>query len=221
MAKGELIAGFSYKDMDKDTAAKLRYCAKQLQELKKSLAGNVLAIGETIAIAHEQFAQPKTGNFLTWVELEGGFSKSSAYNYMAAFRVFGNIPTVGRIEDSAMYALAQNDTPEKALKEVLKLADNGAKITQKQAKAIIKKHKSSSAAPSGGGGSKPKPQPVKPPPPELTKEEQLKVELKKVRSYVEGLVRALDDANRVKRNTVIHPQSLKLCGQILEGLERW
>lgn len=222
MANTELIDGFSYEGMDKDTAGKLRNCAKVLQGLKDALAGNVLRIGETISIAHEQFAKRGSGNFLKWVESEGGFSKSSAYNYMAAFKVFGNVPTVGRIEDSALYALAQTDTPEKALKEVLKLADNGARITQKQAKAIIKKHKPAKGASGGSGGATKKSNSApEPPKPELTKEEQLKLELKKTRSYVEGLVRALDDANRIKRNTVIHPQLLKLCGEILEGLDRW
>lgn len=220
MSKQELIVGFSYNGMDKETEAELRYYAKQLQGLKNQLAGNVLRIGEAISKAHEKFANPKNGNFLKWLEFEGGFSKSSAYNYMAAFKVFGNIPTVGKIEDSAMYALAQNDTPEKALKEVLRLTEKGEKITQKQAKAIIKKYK---PAP-GDGGTKTKPKPPKPEPPEapeLSKEEQLKLELKKTRSYIGVLVRAIDDINRVKRNTVIHPKLLKLCGDILEGLDRW
>lgn len=222
MAKTELVeVGFSYAGMDKEAEAKLRYCAKQLQGLKKALAGNVLSIGETIAIAHEQFANRGTGSFLKWVEFEGGFSKSSAYNYMAAFKVFGDVPTVGRIEDGAMYALAQNGTPEKALKEVLKLADKGVNVTQKQAKGIIKKHADSQSERSGGGGGKPQPTTPQPPEPEPTKEEKLKLELKKARSYAEGLIRAIDDVNRIKRNTVLQPQLLKLCGQILEGLQRW
>jgi len=221
MAKAELIVGFSYKDMEKDAAGKLRSLANRLQGLKEKFASNILDIGESITLAHEQFAKAGSGSFLKWVEFEAGFSKTSAYNYMAAYSVFRDFPNFGRIEDSAMYALAQNGTPENARKEVLKLADKGVKVTHKQARAIIKKHKPTSAAPGGGGSSSPKPPKPEPPKPELSKEEQLKLELKKVRSYVEGLVRALDDANRVKRNTVIHPQSLKLCGQLLEGLERW
>jgi len=219
MAKNELIVGFSYKDMDKETAGKLQHFAKVLQGLKNTLAGDVMKIGETITIAHDQFSKQGTGSFLRWVEFEAGFSKSSAYNYMLAYKVFGDVPNVGRIEDSAMYALAQNDIPEKARKEVLKLTDNGVKVTHKQAKAIIKKHK----PPKGetGGSSVPKPPNPKPPEPELTKEEQLKLELKKARSYIDVLVRAIDDVNRVKKNTVIHPKLLKLCGEMLEGFDRW
>jgi len=222
MAKAELIvAEFTYEGMDKDDVAMLRHCEKEFNKHKNIVASGFMALGETLLIAHERLAKHGQGSFQKWVESRLGCSKSSAYNYMAAFKIFGDCPTVGQMEDGAMYALAQKDTPEKAVREVLKLTESGAKVTQKQAKAIIKKHKPTTAPSGGGGGSKPKTQPVKPPEPELTKEEQLKLELKKVRSYVEGLVRALDDANRVKRNTVIHPQSLKLCGEILEGLERW
>lgn len=55
----------------------------------------------------------------------------------------------------------------------------------------------------------------------LSKEEQVKAEHKKARSYAEHLQRAIDDLNRIKRNTVVHPELIKLCGQILKGLERW
>lgn len=141
MAKTELIeAGFSYEGLDKETAGKLRYCAKAVQDLKKALAGNILAIGEKISIAHEQLAKRGNGEFQKWIESECGFSKATAYNYMAAYKVFGDVPAVARIEDSAMYALAQKDTPVEALKEALKLAENGVKITHKQAKELIKKH---------------------------------------------------------------------------------
>lgn len=141
MAKTELIeAGFTYADLDTDTAGKLRCLANEINRLKEKLAGSALAIGERLVIAQEQLAKHSGGRFLQFIEFECGYSKSTAYNYMAAFKVFGSLPTVGRLEDSAMYALAQNGTPENALKEVLKLTDKGVKVTQKQAKEIIKKH---------------------------------------------------------------------------------
>lgn len=142
MAKAELIdsAVFDYAILDKDQASKLRYCAGEINKHKKSFAVSMMAIGETLTIAHNQLASSKTGTFQKWVEAECGFSLRSAYNYMSAFNVFGNCATVAQIEDGAMYALASNGTSEKALKEVLKLTEKGVKVTQKQAKEIIKKH---------------------------------------------------------------------------------
>lgn len=147
MAKSELIeAEFTYEGIDKDTESKLRYCAKEINKHRSTVATSVMAIGEMLSIAQEQLAKYGQGTFQKWIEAECGFSKSSAYNYMAAFKVFGVCPTVGQIEDGAMYALAQKETPEKALKEVLRLTEKGAKITQKQAKEIIKKHKEQAEA---------------------------------------------------------------------------
>jgi ParB-like chromosome segregation protein Spo0J len=57
--------------------------------------------------------------------------------------------------------------------------------------------------------------------PVLSKEDQIKAARKKARSYAEYLQRSIDDLNNIKRNTVVHPELIKLCGQILKGLERW
>lgn len=142
MAKTELIESveFSYDLVEKDQAEKLRYCAKEFQKYRDAFAVSVMGIGATLAIAQETLANNGNGMFLKFVE-KCGFSKSSAYRILDAYRVFANVPTVGRIEDSAMYALSHKDTPEKALKEVLVLAEKGVQVTQKQAKAIIQKHK--------------------------------------------------------------------------------
>lgn len=55
----------------------------------------------------------------------------------------------------------------------------------------------------------------------LSKEEQIKAERKKGRSYAEYLQRSIDDLNHLKRNAVVHSELIKLCGQILKGLEKW
>ena len=63
-----------------------------------------------------------------------------------------------------------------------------------------------------------KPKPAKP---ALSKEEQIKAERKKARSYAEYLQRSIDDLNHLKRNAAVHSELIKLCGQILKGLEKW
>lgn len=223
MATAELVEvdAFNYTLIKKDQAAKLRNCAGEIQKQKASVAVSIMAIGEMLTVAQEQLANYHNGTFQKWIESECGFSKATAYNYLAAFRVFKSCPTVGQLEDGAMYALAQKETPEKALTEVLKLTEKGVKITQKRAKQIIEKYRSSSPSPSAPSSSSLSVEPPPPAKPEPTKEELLKLELKKTHSYVGVLVRAIDDVNRVKRNTVIHPQLLDLCFQIMEGLDRW
>jgi Protein of unknown function (DUF3102) len=222
MEKVELMeaAHFDYLVLDKDQQAKLRYCAGEIKKQKASVAASLMEIGQMLSIAHEQLANHNGGTFQKWVESECGFSKRTAYNYMAAFNVFGRCATVAQLEDGAMYALAQNGTPEKALKEVLKLTEKGVKITQKQAKEIIKKHKEQvEQHETGEAEEEIEEEPVNPPLPP-TKEEQMKAERKKAKSYAEYLMRSIDDLNRIKRNAA-HPELIKLCGQIINGLERW
>ena len=52
-------------------------------------------------------------------------------------------------------------------------------------------------------------------------EEQLKIELKKARSYAEYLQRTIDDLNRLKRNKSLHSELIESCGKILQGLQQW
>ena len=59
------------------------------------------------------------------------------------------------------------------------------------------------------------------PKPDLSKDEQIKTERKKARSYAEYLQRSIDDLNRIKPNKSAHTELIKLCGQLLGGLERW
>lgn len=221
MADSELVvANFDYAILSKEDAGKLRYCAGEIQKQKKSVAVSLMTIGQVLMTAHEQLAKHRSGTFQKWVESECGFSKSTAYNYMQAFSVFGNCPTVGQLEDGAMYALASNGTPEKALKEVLKLADKGTKITQKLAKTIIKKHQGQDD--SGGVAFKPPkpPKPPKPVDPQLTKGELMNLDRKKAKSYAEYLVRSIDDMQRNVRSPM-HPTLIGLCDQIVKGLEKW
>jgi hypothetical protein len=58
-------------------------------------------------------------------------------------------------------------------------------------------------------------------PTNVSTDEQIKTERKKAKSYAEYLQRTIDDLNHIKRNKVLHPELIKLCGKILEGLERW
>lgn len=131
---------FDYSEIDKDPKAKLIYCAGEINKQKEIVGKTIVVIGEMLSTAQEQLAQHGKGTFQNWVQSECGFSIRTAYNYLSAFRVFGDCATVAQMEDSALYALASNGTPEKAIKEALKLTGQGVKITQSKAKEIIKKH---------------------------------------------------------------------------------
>ena len=118
-------------------------------------------------------------------------------------------PTVPNLPETHARELV--NVPPKQIPEVIKKADakaksEGRKREAKDVKAIAAKVKPA------------KPKTEKPEP---SKEEQIKAERKKARSYAEYLQRSIDDLNRLKPNKAAHAELIKLCGQILGGLEKW
>lgn len=96
-----------------------------------------LKVGEHLTAIRSMF--PNSSAFVEHVLKEFGYSKSTAYNYIAAFEVFGRAKHVEHFEDSAMYLLAKDSTPEAAYEQAMKLASGGTKITKTKAQEIIDK----------------------------------------------------------------------------------
>lgn len=107
------------------------------------------------------------------------------------------------------------DVPPEKIPAVIKKAtakakSEGRKRTAADVKAVAAEVKPDKPKATKAGKDKPAP----------TKEEQIKAERKKARSYAEYLQRSLDDLNRIKPNKV-HAELIELCGKILKGLEQW
>lgn len=129
---------FDYSVVTDEQQSALIYYAAEVQKAKNAMGDHIVGIGETLTSAQNELSSHKTGVFLQWVELECGFSKSTAYRCIAAYNVFGNLPNLGRIEVSALYVLSENSTPKKAINSAKKLADKGVNVTHAMAKKLIK-----------------------------------------------------------------------------------
>lgn len=150
----ELIA-FDYSGMDKDAKGKLISLAGEIRRQKEKHATSGFEIGRSVAASHAVFAgNGGEGQFSSWVERECGFSKRTAYNYMNAWREFGNCATVAQFDVSAIYALSsETQGADKARKEAIKLADKGQKITHEKAKEILNRFREVSARKKKSSGS--------------------------------------------------------------------
>lgn len=148
---------FDYSVVDKDTKSELIYYAAQILKARDAIGKSTIEMGGHLAAAQERLADHSGGTFTRWVETECAFSERTAYNLINAYRVFGSFANFAKLEDSAMYALASNGTPEKARREAMKLADKGVAVTHAKAREIIAKHKESSSdkGKPGGEGSSP------------------------------------------------------------------
>lgn len=80
--------------------------------------------------------------FIAWAQGVFGWGESSIKNKMNVALSWGPItPTVGVIEDRAMYVLSTKDTPESARKEAKQRLTSGEDIDKEGAKEIRDRHK--------------------------------------------------------------------------------
>lgn len=141
MAKTELVA-FDYSKVDADTKGKLIALAGAIGRDKKSGAKVMLSLGESISTAHELLAKGgKDGMFSEWVERECGFERTTAYNYLWAFKRFSNCSTIEQFSPTSMYLLSAPESPNAASAEAEKRAGKGEKITVAKAKEILSRFK--------------------------------------------------------------------------------
>lgn len=157
---------------------------------------------------------------------EIGIKKTLGYGYIQAAKVQA---TLSAIADKSLMPQTESQyrelakAPEEKLPEVI--ARVSERIERSGRPATAKDYKAAVSLTLEGTVIKKTVLPVEPKTaskePKVSKEEQIKTEIKKARSYAEYLQRTIDDLNRLKRDTVRHPKLIELCGQILAGLDRW
>ena len=142
MIKKIIKTGYDYSLVDTDTKGKLINFASNVKRAKGGFVKAVIDIGGELSSAQEVLAGVgRDGQFRPWVELECSFTRQTAYNYISAYRTFGKCKTVLHFDDTALYLLASDSTPEEATKEAVKLTERGTHVTAKLAKEIVERHK--------------------------------------------------------------------------------
>lgn len=139
----ELSTGFDYGLIaDKDAKGKLISLAARVAKLKLSFGQSITDIGKELLTAQAVLANHNQGIFTSWVRDECGFSIRTAYRFISVATRFGDgCANLAQLEDSALYVLAESETPKSAVKEALRLADQGVRVTHKVAKDIVARHR--------------------------------------------------------------------------------
>lgn len=125
-------ASFDYSLVAKDVKGKLLCHAAEIRKHGESHVKAGIELGRCLSDARALLDNETS--FRSWVESECGFSRSSAYNYIAVYEQFGECPTVGHIELGALYQLTKSD---RAKTKALRLADKGVRVTQSMAKELV------------------------------------------------------------------------------------
>lgn len=134
---------FDYQEAEipKAVETKLVKCALEINEQKRKTMQAVIAIGARIKTAQELLAKSgRDSKFGSWIFLECGISRSSAYNLLDAFDRFHDFKKIDQFDQTALYKLSQKKVPKAASNEAKRLADKGVHITSSVANEILKKH---------------------------------------------------------------------------------
>ncbi len=142
MAKAIQKKEYDDSDLDKATKSKLGNYEMHVLNGKEAYNTSVVEIGRYLQAGHGLLAKVgRGGKFTAWVKAKFGFSLSSAENYIAAFRFVGNAPKVGRfINDTALYFLGADSTPEEVGKAAIKLSKKNKPVTLAMAKELNEKY---------------------------------------------------------------------------------
>ena len=135
---------------------------EQIKVLVGDMRNNTIEIGKQLSEVQEILAKKGSGTFLSWLSEEFGWAKSTAYRFMDVYKRFGVLPNLGRmkIDQSALYKLAAESTPDKARDKAVEMANAGEKITMKVAEELIEDAKPKPAKKQASkSAAKPPPEP--------------------------------------------------------------
>jgi hypothetical protein len=118
----------------------------ETQWLLKKTAENIIRIGKNLQAVREILPH---GMYLPWLQSEFGMSETSADRFRQVSNRFGGeskSPNLGDFSISALYLLAAPSTPQSAINEALKFAEDGKKVTHAMAQKIIEAEKAKEQA---------------------------------------------------------------------------
>ena len=192
--------------IEKGDISKLDVLAVYICKEKGQMIQSVLAIGKHLAEVKEILGTGGKGSlFGPWVVANCAFTVRTADRYIDSHVVFGGakLDTVSNLDQTAMYLLASDSTPEDAAEEARKRAGKGEQITPQVAKEIIAKHSPSRPTPHEEVAVNP--------------EDQAKKTKQLAHSYRDNLARAICDYHELKPHRKERDRLVKL----IQGVELW
>ncbi len=150
----EIIPRFDYSTIDPATGTILRQKAERIKERSKRMADDFWDNGREFYEAQQALARYHGGTFQDWIRCEVGCSVRTAYNYINVYQKlsYANLHNLD-VAVSALYLLADPNTPEEVRQETIQEAQNGKKIERKDVVSKLppktKKPRQPSSAPTG------------------------------------------------------------------------
>lgn len=131
---------FDYSTLDEETCKVVQACTSEIQSHLLSAAEQMIEIGERLQIVKEKL---KHGQFQAWLLTEFNMNPRQARRIMLVAKQFKTDKyAVLKFAPSALYLLAEIQTPNAAKEEAIHRAEQGEHISFSVAKEIVSRHKS-------------------------------------------------------------------------------
>lgn len=130
---------FDYSTLDNETRITVQDCTNEIQTRMLKTVEQVVAIGHQLQTVKLKL---KHGQFHKWLKSELDIHPRQANRFILVAQQFNcDIMSQLQIAPTALYLLAELQTPETARKESIKRAEQGERITMSIAKEIVSRHK--------------------------------------------------------------------------------
>lgn len=138
MSGTQLQLGFDYDALDSETRIVVQQRTGEIRGLMRRAAQDIVDIGLKLIEVKEALPH---GRFLPWLQSEfKEWGRTSAFRFMTVAEKFKD-SNLEHLAPSALYLLAEKDTPETARQEALAIAAKGEAVSHAKAREILDAHK--------------------------------------------------------------------------------
>ncbi|MEL4896705.1 DUF3102 domain-containing protein [Crocosphaera sp. Alani8] len=137
----EPIPSFDYEALEREQGQTIQRLTREIRDCLHRSAQDIWEIGQKLADVRDRL---RYGQFDSWLKIEFGWSRRTAYNFISVYQTFGERANLAQVDiaTSALYLLAAPSTPKRVREEFLQKAHEGHTITHKQLSEVIQKEKS-------------------------------------------------------------------------------
>jgi hypothetical protein len=131
------IQGFAYVSLKEDIRAIVKKSAGTVRGLLEKSGAAVVEIGDALIEVRGLLSAKE---WTAWLAAEFRWGQATASQYMSAARQFGDRDCLRFLQPYAMFQLSRKATPQAAVEEAVKLAEDKQLVTGKVARELIAKH---------------------------------------------------------------------------------
>ncbi|MEH2178723.1 DUF3102 domain-containing protein [Nostoc sp.] len=143
--QSQIVTGFDYKTLDDKQRIVIQQRTGEIKERLRRSAQDIWEIGQKLADVRSRL---KHGQFETWLKVEFGWSRRTAYNFINVYEALTEPANLAQINiaTTALYLLAAPSTSQDVRQEFLQRAKEGKSVTYKSLRQAIEQEKSQSTS---------------------------------------------------------------------------